>query len=324
MERKKAELSNLEEISRIRKAKAEAEESETLAKLRIERASIEAEEKMLECCSQRGSQISSASKMQACSRSALSMMNGNRSRIKANTFRLKSDVNDMKSPVIKSHISKLETAVKTAFASTSEGFENKNVKVKPQFSVTEPKLRFNNVTDIIQRWTMDFAQCNDAISRPANGNENRAISHVGDKSNFNCMPYLYTANDESNMQPSRRRSALTESDELGLLAYLQRQGRNEFINLASQIAFDEINLAFVFYENQIRRLMNERSYDERRLEVRRASCVGQPREMVNLFCAPMRGVTTSRRIEKALDRLRQRYGVSGGVSSELEVMAIRI
>ena len=51
LERKKAELSNLEEISRIRKAnllaqakaeaeaaKAEAEEAEALAKLRIERA----------------------------------------------------------------------------------------------------------------------------------------------------------------------------------------------------------------------------------------------------------------------------------------------
>ena len=55
LELKKAELSNLEEIGRIRKAKllaqAEAEEAEALAKLSIERANIEAEEKMLECCS---------------------------------------------------------------------------------------------------------------------------------------------------------------------------------------------------------------------------------------------------------------------------------
>ena len=80
MERKKAEFSNLEEISRIRKAyllaqakleaeaeAAKAEEAEALAKLRIEKANIEDEEKMLECCSQRGWQISSASTMQACS-----------------------------------------------------------------------------------------------------------------------------------------------------------------------------------------------------------------------------------------------------------------
>ena len=69
--------------------------------------------------------------------------------------------------------------------------------------------------------------------------------------------------------------------------------------------------------------MKESPYDERRLEVLRASCVGQPREMVNLFCAPMRGLTTSQRIKKALDRLRQRYGVLGGLSSEPKVMAIR-
>ena len=110
---------------------------------------------------------------------------------------------------------------------------------------------------------------------------------------------------------------------MGLHAYLRRQDRNEFINLASQIAFDGINLAFVFYENQIRRLMNESPYDERRLEVPRASCVGQLREMVTLFSAPMRSLTTSQRIEKALDRLRQRYGVSGGLSLEPKVMAIR-
>ena len=150
--------------------------------------------------------------MQVCSRFALSIINGNRSRVKATTFRPKSDVNDIKSPVIVSRAPKLETAVKTdgcgcprvgtAFASTSEGFEDKNVEVNPQFSVTEPKLRFNNATDTLnQRRIVDFAPRNDAISRRANGNENRAISDVGNKSNFNCMPCPYITNNESNIQP---------------------------------------------------------------------------------------------------------------------------
>ena len=69
--------------------------------------------------------------------------------------------------------------------------------------------------------------------------------------------------------------------------------------------------------------MNESPHEERRLEVLRASCVGQPREMVNLFFAPLRGITTSQRIERALDRLRQRYGVSGGFVSEPKVIEIR-
>ena len=107
-----------------------------------------------------------------------------------------------------------------------------------------------------------------------------------------------------------------------LNAYLERQDRNEFINLASEIGFDGTNIAFVFYENQVRRLMDESPYDERRLEVLRASCVGQPREMVNLFCAAMKNMSTAQRIEKALDRLRQRYGVSGGLTSEPKIIAI--
>ena len=55
----------------------------------------------------------------------------------------------------------------------------------------------------------------------------------------------------------------------------------------------------------------------------RASCIGQPREMINLFCTPMRGMTTAQRIEKALSRLRQRYGVTGGLTSEPKIIAIR-
>ena len=69
--------------------------------------------------------------------------------------------------------------------------------------------------------------------------------------------------------------------------------------------------------------MDESPYDERRLEVLRASCTGQPREMVNLFCVPMKNMNTSTRIEKALERLRQRYGVSGGLTTEPKVKAVR-
>ena len=107
-----------------------------------------------------------------------------------------------------------------------------------------------------------------------------------------------------------------------LHTYLERQGRNEYINLASQMGYDDSNLTFVFYENQVRRLMDESPYDERRLEVLLASCIGQPREMINLFCAPMRGMTTAQLIEKALSRLRQRYGVTGGLTSEPKIIAI--
>ena len=105
-------------------------------------------------------------------------------------------------------------------------------------------------------------------------------------------------------------------------AYLERQGRNEFINLATQVGYDGANIVFVFFENQVRCVMNESPYDERKLEVLRAACVGQGREMVHLFCAPMKSMTTAQRIEKAFDRLSQRYGVSSSLTSG-QVIAIR-
>ena len=102
------------------------------------------------------------------------------------------------------------------------------------------------------------------------------------------------------------------------MIYLDRQGRNKFINLASQIGYDGKNIAFVLYENQIRQLMSENSFVDCRLEVFQASCVGQPREMINLFCAFMKSMGTSQQIKKALDWLSQRYGVSGGFTLELK------
>ena len=69
--------------------------------------------------------------------------------------------------------------------------------------------------------------------------------------------------------------------------------------------------------------MNESPYEERGLEVLRAFCVGQPREIVNLFCAPLKNMTTTQRIEKALDRLRQRDGVPGGLISKPKGKAVR-
>ena len=68
--------------------------------------------------------------------------------------------------------------------------------------------------------------------------------------------------------------------------------------------------------------MDQSPYPERRFEVLRASCVGQRREMVNLLFALMKSLSTSPRIEKALDRLRQRYGVPRDLTSEPKIIEI--
>ena len=105
--------------------------------------------------------------------------------------------------------------------------------------------------------------------------------------------------------------------------YLERQDRNEYINLASQINYNGSNIAFVFYENQIQKSMEESPFEERRLEVLRASCVGEPRGIVNLFFALFKNMTTQQRFDRALERLRQRYGVPSGFVSEPKVAEVR-
>ena len=105
--------------------------------------------------------------------------------------------------------------------------------------------------------------------------------------------------------------------------YLARQGLNEYINLASQINYNGSNIVFVFYENQIRKLMEKSLFGEIRLEVLRASCVEEPLEMVNLFFGPFKNMTTQQRIDRALERLRQRYRVPSGFVSEPKVAEVR-
>ena len=88
------------------------------------------------------------------------------------------------------------------------------------------------------------------------------------------------------------RSGATCNQENVFNTYLERQSRNEYIKLAPQIGFDGTNIAFVFYENQIRELMAESPCRERRLEILRASSSGQARETINLFLAPMKSIST--------------------------------
>ena len=51
--------------------------------------------------------------------------------------------------------------------------------------------------------------------------------------------------------------------------------------------------------------------------------MGQPCEMVNLFVAPMKSFSNWQRIEMAFDRLRQRYGVPGGLTTKPKIIEIR-
>ena len=69
--------------------------------------------------------------------------------------------------------------------------------------------------------------------------------------------------------------------------------------------------------------MRESICSERHLEILRASCVGQPRAFMNLVFPSMKILSTSERVEKAIERLREKYGVTGGLITEPEIVKIR-
>ena len=194
-----------------------------------------------------------------------------------------------------------------------------------------------NVADVMRSEMKTNVNCEPVVCEPrvrggmcvSNSlRDNYLGSYVNESKMNSEAPSFYSQqlNDEIiRHDPPRHLAPSSSRDNIEsiLRTYLDRQGRNECINLASQIAYDGSNIAFVFYENQIRRLMEESRYDDRKLEVLRASCVGQPREMVNLFCALMKNMSYNQRIEKAIDCLRQRYRVSGGLTSQPKVVAVR-
>ena len=305
---------------------AEADEAEALAKLRLETANLETEEKLI-AYSERGSSVATLSK-------ASKIKSRCRPPVERNAY----------NPPVKSNNAYYPCAkIGTSNACAS--------KIQPEnpFNGICARLQRPLPSHLIQQKEMPdtkpYCVNDNSASLGLDGHKRQnAIKcfdseQVGpvDIKNLNrdacetpVAPALVASRPntqfKTSMGPEPRLQTQdfnTSNAQINWHTYLDRQGRNEYITLAAQIAYDGNNIAFIFYENQIRRLMDESPFEERKLEVLRASCVGQPREMVNLFCAPMKSMSTSVRIEKALDRLRQRYGVSGGLTSEPKVRAIR-
>ena len=115
------------------------------------------------------------------------------------------------------------------------------------------------------------ASCQPALAASKAFNYESALGETKPKIEWTCRadPGLHPA---ASSQRQEATANLVTANTVGFEAYLERQGRNEFINLASQIAYDGTNIAFKFYKKQIRKLMSESPCDERRLEVLSVSC----------------------------------------------------
>ena len=218
--------------------KARAEEAEALAKLRLEEAALDAEEKLL-ACSERGSSVTS--------------LRSSKSR------RLKTEINITAKPKT--------TDLKTITLRDS--------------SVAKPRQLDGSYVQMVEnkplhRASFTWQSCDLTGEKPAN----TKFGEKRCKTAFNptAKEFVYSsaqANAETNdialLTESRNDILLATSTlyvppdvpakplvcESAMQTYLDRQGRNEYVNLASQVAYDKTNMAFVFYENQILRLMDE-------------------------------------------------------------------
>ena len=275
-------------IRDLEKAKAKAKEAEAEAKFRIEEAKLAAEERLI-----------------ALSEPGLSEAGSRRSASKV--------VERKKFSVVMSpgkHSYRTSCPQERNFEQYIQ-VDKETVRARPEASIPKPLYSQSGPVE-----TKPFVNPGHPIFNEWREPRGRHINDVDATSRF------------AHFRPERTNSDYMAGDSRVLndhvfQTYLDRQNRKEYINLASQMSFNGDNIAFVFFKNQIQKLMNQCSIIERRLEVLRAACVGQPREMVNLFFGPMRGLSTSERVEKALERLSERYSVPGGLTAEPAIVDIR-
>lgn len=105
-------------------------------------------------------------------------------------------------------------------------------------------------------------------------------------------------------------------------SYGSRQTHRDLLKVAGEIRWNGENLPFVFFENQIRDMIRD-CHNGNPLEILRAACQGVPREIVSQLNYPMPGLSEDQRIEKAIARLRLRFGAINGFLSERKIQDIR-
>ena len=175
-------------------------------------------------CSERGPKIGSVSKSFPRSRwpgESSSKVQKDRGKLepKIKISKPAIDLTDtvQQNPPVTAKVASYKEQMLKDFENPSLNWQNESVETKPHFDCI---TNFDIRTD---------ARPRDHDTRPG----------------INSAPY-----DEIEMRFNQRRSSASSNNETALHEYFQRQGRNEYINLASQIAYDGQNIAFIFYENQ--------------------------------------------------------------------------
>ena len=260
VERKKEELRNLEELSKLKlrkaelkakraqaeaakaEAEAEIEHAETLARLHLENVNLE--EKILECSLQSGSDMRTLSEIKSSIGPRLPNVKDKFSYVKPKQIHSRRAVEmKLENPFLRVSGNKVTNRIfarepvvnppNSNLASVIDLFET-----KPHVLIA--KLKPDN--DGIDNRQMNSANTyrDVPVGRPAFNKRNmRNDKSISQNNEIRC--------DENNYYSSQRRTNSTaESNEVALHTYRERQSRNEHINLASQIGYDGLNSAFIF------------------------------------------------------------------------------
>ena len=106
-------------------------------------------------------------------------------------------------------------------------------------------------------------------------------------------------------------------------SFFQYQNCRTFIDKASLINYNGSNMPYIFFHNRIKALMDSCPFENSRLTLLQAACVGLAGQNISNLVADTPGLSEARRIEVSLERLSQRFGVRGGFYAELEIRKFR-
>ena len=117
---------------------------------------------------------------------------------------------------------------------------------------------------------------------------------------------------------SHAQSGLTQQD-----SFFQYQNCRTFIDKASLINYNESNMSYIFFHNRIKALMDSCPFENSRLTLLQAACIGLAGQNIANLVADTPGLSEARCIEMSLERLSQRFGVRGGFYAEPEIRKFR-